>query len=733
MIINYRGNELNNLKVVSFKGKNVDDPQKKTSKPGIFDRGLEDKSYIVPKGVLTLPQHKSLLDIDEKDLPTPQGVLTQPQNKKKKIQYVDIPSSAFISRIKMVDKTKVVTPNQQAKDIARAVVVNDQDFCSIKELSTRTIKGVHPNVPLRTDEFIVEDTRTKPIVPKDTSDLVFPSDSLEFDQVNALVHASETSSMIENYWGMKTGWAFDGPITLNAHDRFFNGGTGEYVDTWDNAFYSREYKSIALLSGANKREKGEVVHAARSSDTIAHETAHAKLDGLERYLADGKCFVNTAIHETFADVSAMLHSLHSDKVINIVLESTKGDLRKDNLVSKFDIQFGKKILSQEKPCLRSALNTHKHPDQYKDLSFVGAERGKLGLEPHYFSELMSGTYYDILVNVFDKNVAETKDQKNSLIKARDVIGRLLNRSILYMPSANLEFKDLAKAALKVDEVEFGGQYREILEKVFKDRNILKDSDIKAFYDQQAKVQTLQLPKETLDSSEKFAEYIKENLPKLGLDTSKTYKLDKCFIDKDGNHFIKFASDSILKVPKERNVYYDIAGKEVPVREGITLSFNKEGKLVSCLKKEINEARKSDLLDIFRIFAEYRYKPLQDSYDEIEKEIEAEKQRREEARRKKQEGQDKSTIHTQEISPLPRISGDDDIFTPEPKPLKPFIKADVEYSPDPLPVKTGEPRVLMPTYDLQKLVELTVKLFPERNLRESIDTVHRWGIEDVVNK
>lgn len=614
---------------------------------------LEDKSHIVPKGFI-VPNNKAFETLDVDPYITPKNFIpysgtSKPDLTPSQIPLVDVPSSAIIAKLNYVIKTSYVLPSQESKDIKRAVIVNDQDFTCLKDTSIRYISGVHPGVPLRTDDFIVTDTKIDPIIPTKTGDLLFSRNSLEFDQVNALVHATETADMINNYWDIKVPWAFDEPIMLNAHARFMNDGTGEYLETWDNAYYSRGYKEIALLIAENKRDKGEVVYASRSSDTISHETAHAKLDGLDKYLADSKYIPSESIHESFADFNALLHSLYSDKVIDRILEQTKGDLRKDNLASQFDIQFGKKVLAEEKSCLRNVLNAYTRPEKLSDLEYCPKGDDSLVLEPHHYSQLFTGTLYDILESVYKTNLNNfDNNQKLSLVKARDVVGRIFNRSILYMPSGEVNFKDVAYAMLKVDKVENDGANFSSLAKCFMKRNILKKQEVQAFIHQQNTLAPLKLdiPKITGSDIEKF---VSDNKLALGLTKDSKFNFYRCYVDSNGNQFFKLNKKDNLRIPDDRNKYYDMSNNDIPIRDAITLVFDIDGNLISALNKELTNDDKQEMLGTFEQFALFYYKPRQDGYDEIGEEWERRSKEIEEKRKKNQPKLNPpSTVHTFDI-------------------------------------------------------------------------------------
>lgn len=596
---------------------------------------LPDVSHITPKGVILYPKKPQEQEV-QKSAP---------------MSLKDIPNAALIAKLNYVIKTSYVLPSQEPKDIKRAVAVNDKDFISLNATSVRTIQGVHPDVPLRTDDIEVTDSKIDPVVPTKSGDLLFPRDSLEFDQVNALVHASETADMINNYWDIKVPWAFDGPIKLNAHARFFNNGTGEYIETWDNAFYSRDYKEIALLIAENKREKGKVVYASRSSNTIAHEVAHAKLDGLEKYytrsFGDPKNRPFEAIHESFADFNAILHSLGSDKVVDKILEQTNGDLKKDNLASQYGVLFGRMVLQQEKACLRNVLNNYVRPEKLSDLDHFPTENNSLTLEPHHYSQLFTGTLYDVLESIYTDNLKKyDNNQKLSFVKSRDTVGRLFNRALLYMPVSEVDFKDVAYAMLKVDKVENNGANYNSLVKCFLKRNILKKDDIIAFIQKQNDLPALKLNVPIITGTV-MENFVEQNKAALGLNKDTKFEFYRCLIDSNGNQFFKMSKKSKLSIPDDRSKFFDMANKEDTVRDGITLVFDYNGNLISSLSKELTTDDKEEIFKVLDKFAQLYYKSRQDGYDEVKEEWDKRQKQIEEARKKNTiaKANEYSSIHT----------------------------------------------------------------------------------------
>ncbi len=113
-----------------------------------------------------------------------------------------------------------------------------------------------------------------------------------------------------------------------------------------NAYYSPDKK--ALLFGyfkADSREEdatapGTVVFTCLSSDVIAHETAHALLDGLHRGYQEASNPDVPAFHEAFADIVALFQHFMIPELVTFSISNTGADLAASDLLAGLAKQFG---------------------------------------------------------------------------------------------------------------------------------------------------------------------------------------------------------------------------------------------------------------------------------------------------------------------------------------------------------------------------------------------------------
>jgi hypothetical protein len=126
-----------------------------------------------------------------------------------------------------------------------------------------------------------------------------------------------------------------------------------------NAYYSSNKKALlfgyfpASTTDAGHTLPGGTVFTCLSKDIITHETTHALLDGLHPYFNEPSNPDVLAFHEAFADLVALFQHFSQPEVVRNQIAQTRGELYKDNLLSKFAVQFGE--ATGKRGALRSAI------------------------------------------------------------------------------------------------------------------------------------------------------------------------------------------------------------------------------------------------------------------------------------------------------------------------------------------------------------------------------------------
>jgi hypothetical protein len=259
--------------------------------------------------------------------------------------------------------------------------------------------------------------------------------------------------------GRKVRWAFEAPQLLLV----------PHAGEWANAYYERESHSLQFFYFTGG--KGPKIHTCLSQDIVAHEAAHALIDGVAQDLYDAITPQSLAIHEALADLGAMICSLRSDELAERVLTETRGSIDRSTVFSGIAEQFGEAL--RQNHYLRDLNND-------KTLSQVDQS------EPHDLSEVLSGCFYHVFVKTYDElsdkyrgkkpvedSLASPAEQKiieahvertlsrrlayehiGADMKALYVAGQRMKRMLLrgldYLPPADVTFFDFARAVVIAD-------------------------------------------------------------------------------------------------------------------------------------------------------------------------------------------------------------------------------------------------------------------------------------------
>jgi hypothetical protein len=223
-------------------------------------------------------------------------------------------------------------------------------------------------------------------------------------------------------------------------------------------------------------------------DVLAHEVGHSII--FAEVGIPGSNTTNTTqyggFHESAGDLVAMISSLHFNKVVDRLLENTKGNLFTINELERIG------ELSESRQ-IRELFN-------YEQMSTVTEE-------PHDLSLPLTGAIFDIFVEVFQKELVladlispelarrsfhaldENEDDnaiqaefaaaysgkqqqfKEVMLKARDYLGALLANAWNQLSPNNLTYIKVALQLMKSDIAISGGQYQNTIRECFVWREI----------------------------------------------------------------------------------------------------------------------------------------------------------------------------------------------------------------------------------------------------------------------
>jgi hypothetical protein len=268
--------------------------------------------------------------------------------------------------------------------------------------------------------------------------------------------AADALSSASQMWGplvpSGTQWVPSVGRVLTAH-------LDEGVDL--NAFYDR--RSLQFF---HRTVAGVDVFSAQSPEIVRHELGHAVLDALRPQLWGVAAHEPDAMHEAFADISALLTALRMESLRVTVLAETQGDLELSSRVSRVAEQLGWAI-RQIKPdrvepdCLRNMSNNffYRDPVQLPPLG----PASMLSSGPHSFSRVFSGAFLKVVAGIFRQQPVQ--DQA-ALAKAGEIAGQLLVDAIVAAPVVSAYYAQVAGHMIAADQRRFGGAHGQSLRSAF---------------------------------------------------------------------------------------------------------------------------------------------------------------------------------------------------------------------------------------------------------------------------
>ncbi len=304
-----------------------------------------------------------------------------------------------------------------------------------------------------------------------------PVDAPEFAEAHVFGVLRFVLDVWERYFGRPIPWHFA---------RDYRRLEVAMLPAFDNAHVGYGFMEV----GAHHDRDGTVVPFALNFDVIAHEFGHLIIYGTlgipDRSARQGEYF---GFHETAADMTALIASLHFESVIDDLLEETHGNLYAYNELNRFaELSATTQI--------RMASNSVK-------LSAFAA-----GWEDeHELSQPLTGALFDILVDVFQEKLVERgligrdiadlgrqveTDPDNALvvqavfdaaypghedefraalIEARDYMGTVFAATWKRLLPDYFTYVEVAEVMLAVDRALTSGRYRRALVESFHWREV----------------------------------------------------------------------------------------------------------------------------------------------------------------------------------------------------------------------------------------------------------------------
>jgi len=225
-----------------------------------------------------------------------------------------------------------------------------------------------------------------------------------------------------------------------------------------NAFYDRV--GLQFFYDVD-RETGRKVYAAESLEVVTHETGHAILDVFQPSYWSSVDLETAAFHEAFGDCSALVTTLTDPGVRTAFLAAAGTTSRASNLVSRLAEALGRALydnygpgVSGDPTCLRDANNSLRYAPP-ETLPATSSRGGALTSEPHSFSRVFTGAFYDLLVWLLAREIRKDRSEAG-VERARRLAGRLLARAIETLPPGVARYRAVALAMRSMDQTEQDG-------------------------------------------------------------------------------------------------------------------------------------------------------------------------------------------------------------------------------------------------------------------------------------
>ena len=232
-----------------------------------------------------------------------------------------------------------------------------------------------------------------------------------------------------------------------------------------NAFYDRDSLSFFhALIGA------KTFFSGASTDVVAHEVGHGLLDSIRPDLWDANILEAGALHEAFGDCIALLAALN-DKETRQKLLAVTANLRKRNFLESTaeDLSDGIKRIQPNHNAAEPRHAFNRLQFQIPETLPDDGGPGELINEVHSFGMLFSGSFYDVIANIFEASATHTEA---SLLTAAQAAGHILIEGAKLAPVTARFLQSVGRSMVLADEQMNGAANRDQIRAAFQAHGIL---------------------------------------------------------------------------------------------------------------------------------------------------------------------------------------------------------------------------------------------------------------------
>jgi len=271
----------------------------------------------------------------------------------------------------------------------------------------------------------------------------------------------------EDTLGRRLNWAFDGPLSILPRASYD-----------PNAYYDPDARRLRFCYFDKLGDPSYRIYTALSRDLVCHETGHAILDGIAPHLLSA-AFERTpqawALHESIADLTAVVMSFRSGHLREAILEETRGSIDDVSAFSSLAEEFGQAYLSLD--CLRDLRSP-------LGINDVDSDDG------YGLSQVLSAALYKMITGMHKRwwqkfsgegAALDYSLSGKALAIAVDHFKRMIFRALDYLPPAEVSFADYGRAIIAADQAShpLHNEEREFICQEFTERGIVASPEAMA--------------------------------------------------------------------------------------------------------------------------------------------------------------------------------------------------------------------------------------------------------------